>query len=184
MSPASAENNLVLGDHTRLMEHNPEIYWHTGDISHDHVSSLCRLKIGQERKISAKLHIGNTKTTKHLVSPFNHQSRTETSEVRRRFNWNPLRTNWPPGFTCPDPDEMDQGHQIFVWFLGIQPEGDWSNTVHSQKLAEALGNAHSTCFEDIATKMYQEFWDIFSQMSLLMILPAHKANGIHALISS
>src|SRR5882724_12606000 len=35
----------------------------------------------------------------------------------------------------------------------------------SQKLVEAAGEAHSTCFEDIVPKPYQDFKDVFAKES-------------------
>ena len=35
----------------------------------------------------------------------------------------------------------------------------------SQKIAEAAGEAHLTCFEDIVPKPYQEFKDVFAKES-------------------
>jgi len=39
---------MILG-HTWLMEHNPEIYWHTGDITMMRFPASCRLKATEER---------------------------------------------------------------------------------------------------------------------------------------
>jgi len=63
---------------------------------------------------------------------------------------------------------MDQGDQIFVWFLGIQPEEIGATQTIPQKLAEALGNTHSTHFKDIVPKLYQEIQDIFAKESLCL----------------
>ena|SRR5882724_2084061 len=43
----------------------------------------------------------------------------------------------------------------------------------SQKLADAAGETHLTCFEDIVPKPYQEFKDVFSNVSFDE-LPAQK----------
>ena len=60
---------------------------------------------------------------------------------------------------------MDQGDWILIWFLVIQPEQIGAIQTISQKLAEASGNTHSTFFEDIVSKLYQEFSDGFVKES-------------------
>jgi len=63
----------------------------------------------------------------------------------------------PQGFVCLDPDEISQGDQPFVCFIGQGLEGVRATQTISHKLAEAAGEACSTCFEDIVPKPYMEF---------------------------
>jgi len=59
---------IILG-HTWLMEHNPEIGWHTGDICMTRCPASCRLK--NKREKDQLNHILANKTTKNLEAQFN-----------------------------------------------------------------------------------------------------------------
>src|SRR5882724_7669304 len=58
---------------------------------------------------------------------------------------------------------MSQDDQIFVQFIDIWSEDIKATQTISQKLAEASGDNHSTRFEDIVPKPYQEFQDVFAK---------------------
>jgi len=60
---------------------------------------------------------------------------------------------------------MYQGDRLFVHFMGEHWEEIQATQMISQKLAEVAGEAHSTCFEDIVPKPYQEFKDVFAKGS-------------------
>src|SRR5882724_1283419 len=70
-----------------------------------------------------------------------------------------------PGFAQPDPDELDEGDQLLIWFVGTRSEEIRAAQTISQKLAKAAGGTSSTHFEDIVPKPYQEFWDVFAKES-------------------
>jgi len=77
----------------------------------------------------------------------------------------PTGLRQPPSFMHPDLDEMSQGDQLFIHFMGHEPEEVRGAQTISQRLAEAAGEAHSMCFEDIVPKPYQEFKDVFAKES-------------------
>jgi len=60
-----------------------------------------------------------------------------------------MGTEPAPGFVQPDPDELDEGDRLLIWFIGAQPEEIRATHTISQKLAKALGGAPSMHFEDI-----------------------------------
>src|SRR5882724_10956098 len=70
-----------------------------------------------------------------------------------------------PGFARLDPDELDEGDRLLIWFVGARPEEIRATQTISQKLAEAAGGTSSTCFENIVPKPYQEFQDVFAKES-------------------
>jgi len=60
---------------------------------------------------------------------------------------------------------MDQGDQLFICFIWEQLEESQATQMISQKLMETAGEGHSTHFEDIVLKPYQEFRDVFTKES-------------------
>src|SRR5882724_628757 len=85
----------------------------------------------------------------------------------------PNKTEPPPGFAHPDPDDLDRGDRLFVHFIDEHSAEVKATQMISQKLAEAAEGTHSTCFEDIVPKPYQEFKDVFAKGSFNK-LPDHK----------
>jgi len=142
------------------MEHNPKINWHMGDISMTLCPASCRPKAVEER--DQPCCISADKTQRQLKAhPHQWVHVEEVSESQSAH----IGTEPPPGFTCPDPDELDKDDWLLIQFIGAQPEEIGRNPDHLQKLAEALGGMPSTCFKDIVPKLYQEFWDIFAKES-------------------
>jgi len=89
--------------------------------------------------------------------------------------WTELnKTGPPPGFACPDPDNLDQGDRLFIHFIGKHSEEVKVTQRISQKLVEAAGGTRSTCFEDIVPKPYQEFKNVFAKESFDELLDRKK----------
>src|SRR5882724_8062437 len=85
----------------------------------------------------------------------------------------PNKTEPPPGFAHPDPDDLDRGDRLFVCFIDEHSADVKATQTISQKLAEPAEGTHSTRFEDIVPKPYQEFKDVFAKESFDE-LPDHK----------
>ena len=120
---------IILG-HSWPMEHNPEIDWCTGDVCMTRYPASCRLKDKKEK--DQQNHIWANKTTKHSEAQFNcwvHVEEFPESEL------GPTENKQLLGFAWLYPDEMNQGDQIFILLLGIQPEEIWALQSISQKLA-------------------------------------------------
>src|SRR5882724_12154004 len=77
----------------------------------------------------------------------------------------PNKTEPPPGFAHPDPDDLDQGDRLFVCFIDEHLAEVKVTQMISQKLVEAAEGTRSTHFEDIVPKPYQEFRDVFAKES-------------------
>src|SRR5882724_3392571 len=75
----------------------------------------------------------------------------------------PNKTEPPPGFAHPDPDDLDRGDRLFICFIDEHSAEVKATQTISQKLAEATEGTCSMCFEDIVPKPYQEFKDIFAK---------------------
>src|SRR5882724_4487798 len=58
---------------------------------------------------------------------------------------------------------MNQDDQIFIRFIDTWSEDIKATQTISQKLTEASGDNHSTHFEDMVRKPYQEFRDVFAK---------------------
>src|SRR5882724_9829491 len=142
---------IILG-HMWLMEHNPGIDWHTGNISMTRCLASCRLKTAEEEDwLNCKLV---DKTWKQLKAHIHCQLHVEeVSESHSAHN----QAEPPPGFTCANPDGLDKDDQLFIQFIGAQAEEIGATQTISQKLVEASRGALSKCFEDIVPQPYQEF---------------------------
>ena len=76
----------------------------------------------------------------------------------------PQETELPPGFACPDLDDMDQD-RLFIHFIGEHLEKIHATQTIFQKLTEVAREAHSTHFKDIVPEPYQEFSNVFAKES-------------------
>ena len=148
----SISQTMIILGHMWLMEHNPEIDWCMGDITMTRCLASCRLKTTDERDwlncVSAD------KTQRQLKSHLHQQVHMEEVPESQPTC---TRTKPPPGFACPDLDEWDRDNPLLVQFIGAWPEEIRATQTISQKLAEALGGASLTRFEDTVPKPYQEF---------------------------
>src|SRR5882724_8516972 len=142
------------------MEHNPEIDWNMGELSMTRCPMPCRPKATAEmnwpNRISADTTQRQPKTHLHW--------QVQVEEVPE-FEFTFTAAEPSPGFAQPDPDGLDEGDRLLVWFIGTRSEEIRATQTISQKLAEAVGGTSSTHFEDIVPKPYQEFQDIFTKES-------------------
>src|SRR5882724_11803263 len=149
---------IILG-HTWLIENNPEIDWHMGDIA----MTRCPASASQNPQKRDQLScISADKTWMQLDVHLHRQVHVEEIPESQPEH---TRTEIPPGFAFPDSDEWDKDDQLLVQFLGAWPEEIRATQTISQKLAEASGGASSTCCEDTVPKLYQEFQDVFAKES-------------------
>ena len=143
-----------------LMEHNPEIDWHTGEISMARCPTSCRPKATEE--MDQPNHIlANTTRRQPKTHLHRHVHVEEVPESESTC----MEAEPSPGFALLDPDELDEGDQLLIRFVGTRSEEIRATQTISQKLAEAAGGTSSTRFKDIVPKLYQEFWDIFTKES-------------------
>jgi len=142
------------------MEHNPKIDWHMGEIIMMRCPMPCRLKVTEEAN-QPNCVLANT-TWKQLKTHLHR--RVHVEEVPESESTH-TEAEPSPGFVQPDPDKLDEGNQLLIWFIGPWSEEIRATQTISQKLAEATVGTPSTHFEDIVPKPYQEFWDIFAKES-------------------
>src|SRR5467141_2360613 len=162
---------IILG-HTWLVEHNPDIDWSTGKVSMTRCPEACgsntnagdtnRPKFGSvaDKFGSVDYLAGNSRGSPQAKSC----RKVHIKEVPEDQP-GPSETEPPPGFACPDPDDLDRGDRLFVQFIGEHSEEVRATQTISQRLAEAAEGPHKTCFEDIVPKPYQEFKDVFTKES-------------------
>jgi len=77
----------------------------------------------------------------------------------------PQEAKLPPGFAHHNSNNMDQGDQLLICFIGEHWEEIQATQMISQKLTEVEGEAHLTWFKDIVPKPYQEFRDVLAKES-------------------
>src|SRR5882724_8890804 len=142
------------------MEHNPEIDWCMGETSMTRCPIPCRPKATEETNWPNCILANTTRR-----QPKTHLHRQVHVEEVPESESTHMEAETSPGFTRPDPDEIDEGDRLLIWFVGTWSEEIRVTQTISQKLAEAVGGTSSTCFEDIVPKPYQEFWDIFAKES-------------------
>jgi len=110
---------IVILGHMWLMEHIPELDWCTGDIHMTRCPSSCRPDALMDCP-SNTIQPNDRQTDKTKRHPkAKHCHQVHIKEVQET---EPTETELPLGFTCPDLDEMDQGDQLLVWFIGMHPE--------------------------------------------------------------
>src|SRR5882672_7466575 len=149
-----------------LVDHNPDIDWSTGKVSMTRCLPVCGSNTNaddtnQLKFSSADYLAGNSRGSPKAKSC----QKVHIKEVPEDQP-GPSETKPPPGFACPNPDDWDQGDQLFVRFIGEHLEEVKATQTISQRLAEAAEGPCTTCFKDIVPKPYQEFNDIFTKESL------------------
>src|SRR5882724_9157686 len=146
---------IILG-HTWLMEHNPKIDWCMGEISMMRCPTPCRQKTTEEanrpNRVLANTTWKQLKTHLHWRMHIYEVPESESTHTEAEPS---------PWFARPDPDELDEGDRLLIWFIGARSEEIRAGQTISQKLTEATVGTSSTFFEDIVPKPYQEFWDVF-----------------------
>jgi|SRR5882724_2205105 len=153
------QTTIILG-HMWLMEHNPNIDWHTREVTMTCCPSSCGLRTTLEQSDWPILGLADSWEYPPKTKSIQRVHIEEVPEDQPE----PTKPRPPSGFTQLDMDEMSQGEKLFVCFIGHGAEVGASQTV-SQRLAEAAGETHSMCFKDIVPKPYQEFKDIFAKES-------------------
>src|SRR5882724_8180064 len=151
--------------HTWLVEHNPEIDWSTGKVCMNRCLAVCAPNVTADN--TNRLSIGSADN-----SADNSESRPRVKSCWKVHikevpeGWaEPNKAEPPPGFACPDPDELDRGDRLFICFIGEPSEEVKATQMISQRFVEATEGTRSTCFKDIVPKPYQEFKDIFTKES-------------------
>src|SRR5882724_2185953 len=155
---------IILG-HTWLVEHNPKIDWSTGKVCMNRCLAACAPNITTDDTNQPSIGFADN-SADHSASPPRAKSckKVHIEEVPEGRT-EPNKTGLPPGFACPDPDNLDQGNRLFVCFIGEHLEEFKVTQMISQKLAEAAGGTRSMRFEDIVPEPYQEFKDVFAKES-------------------
>jgi len=90
--------------HMWLMEHNPEIDWHMGDIAMMRCLASCKPKSTEERDWPSCISANKTwrQPNAHLHKQVHVEEIPESQPEH-------TRTELPPRFTCLDSDEWDKG---------------------------------------------------------------------------
>src|SRR3979490_3149819 len=129
---------IILG-HTWLTEHNPEVNWHSGEVSMTRCPESCGVK-----PVSKKPSIETVPDIeKDSADPSDQHTRTIVEE--------PLYS----------PEDRDR---LFVVFVEDNYEEIGTGSTISQQLAQNASELTPTrSFEDLVPKPYQEFKDVFSK---------------------
>src|SRR3979490_3075309 len=137
---------IILG-HTWLTEHNPEVNWHSGEVSMTHCPESCGVKpVRKKPSIETVPDI-----EKDSADPSDQHTRTIVEE--------PLYS-------------PEDGDRLFVVFVEDNYEDIGAGSTISQQLAQNASELTPTrSFEDLVPKPYQEFKDVFSKESFDQLPP-------------
>src|SRR5882672_5826408 len=101
-----------------LVEHNPEIDWSTGTVSMTRCPAECGPNTTADNTNRPKFGLANYSAGNSAGPPRAKSCwKVHIKEVPEGQS-EPSETEPPPGFACPDPENLERGNRLFVCFIG------------------------------------------------------------------